>query len=117
MVRRERAVAERSGHTAVAPPMALRHTVLIVTNPGGLEFHLDHRVDPRRGHHRVVDEAGLAAWIADAGRSAPVVPGRGGLPRVSVGGDVGAAGSLRSSGVEPIVRGRRSRRARADPSR
>jgi hypothetical protein len=41
--------------------MALRHTVLIVTNSGGLEFHLDHRVDPGRGHHRVVDETGLAA--------------------------------------------------------
>ena len=51
--------------------MALRHTVLIVTNPGGLEFHLDHRVDPGRGHHRVVDETGLAAWIADAGDAHP----------------------------------------------
>jgi hypothetical protein len=51
--------------------MALRHTVLIVTNPGGLEFHLDHRVDPERGYHRVVDEAGLVAWIADAGDANP----------------------------------------------
>jgi hypothetical protein len=51
--------------------MALRHTVLIVTNPAGLEFHLDHRVDPRRGDHRVVDAAGLAAWIADAGDPHP----------------------------------------------
>jgi hypothetical protein len=51
--------------------MALRHTVLIVPNPGGLEFHLDHRVDPGRGHHRVVDEAGLAARIADAGDPHP----------------------------------------------
>ncbi len=42
--------------------MALRHTVLIVTNSGGLEFHLDHRV---------VDETGLAAWIADAGDAHP----------------------------------------------
>jgi hypothetical protein len=51
--------------------MALRHTVLIVTHPGGVEFHLDHRVDPRHGHHRVVDEAGLVAWIADAGDAHP----------------------------------------------
>ena len=49
--------------------MALRHSVLIVTNLGGVEFHLDHRVDPRRGHHQVVDEAGLVAWIADATRN------------------------------------------------
>jgi hypothetical protein len=52
--------------------MALRHTVLIVTHPGGVEFHLDHRVDPRHGHHRVVDEAGLVAWIADAGDARPL---------------------------------------------
>jgi len=51
--------------------MALRHTVLIVTHSGGVEFHLDHRVDPRHGHHRVVDEAGLVAWIADAGDAHP----------------------------------------------
>jgi hypothetical protein len=51
--------------------MALRHSVLIVTNLGGVEFHLDHRVDPRRGHHEVVDEAGLVAWIADAGDAHP----------------------------------------------
>jgi hypothetical protein len=51
--------------------MALRHTVLIVSSSGGLEFDLDHRVDPGRGHHRVVDEAGLAAWIADAGDPHP----------------------------------------------
>jgi hypothetical protein len=58
--------------------MALRHTVLIVTHPGGVKFHLDHRVDERRGHHRVVDEAGLMAWIADAGDAHPlfrIVPG------------------------------------------
>ena len=47
--------------------MVLRHTVLIVTNPVGLEFHLDHRVGPRHGQHRVVGEAGFAAWIADVG--------------------------------------------------
>ena len=52
--------------------MALRHSVLIVTHPGGVEFHLDHRVDPRHGHHRVVDEAGLVAWIADAGDAHPL---------------------------------------------
>jgi hypothetical protein len=51
--------------------MALRHTVLIVSSSGGLEFDLDHRVDPGRGHHRVVDEAGLAAWIADAAAWCP----------------------------------------------
>ncbi|MGH7319587.1 MAG: hypothetical protein ACRELA_08175 [Candidatus Rokuibacteriota bacterium] len=51
--------------------MALRHTVLIVTNGVGLEFHLDHRVGPRRGQHRVVGEAGFAAWIADAGDPHP----------------------------------------------
>jgi hypothetical protein len=37
-----------------------------------VEFHLDHRVDPRHGHHRVVDEAGLVAWIADAGDAHPL---------------------------------------------
>jgi hypothetical protein len=51
--------------------MALRHTVLIVTNPIGVEFHLDHRVGPGRGQHRVVGEAGFAAWMADAGDSQP----------------------------------------------
>ena len=51
--------------------MALRHTVLIVTNPVGLEFHLDHRAGPRHGQHRVVGEAGFAAWIADVGDPPP----------------------------------------------
>ncbi len=51
--------------------MALRHSVLIVSHLGGVEFHLDHRVDERRGHHRVVDEAGLVAWIADVGDAHP----------------------------------------------
>jgi hypothetical protein len=51
--------------------MALRHSVLIVTRPGGVEFHLDHRADGRRGHHQVVDDAGLVAWIADAGDAHP----------------------------------------------
>ena len=60
--------------------MALRHSVLIVTNPGGVEFHLDHRVDPRRGHHRVVDEAGLIAWIADAGDANPTFRVAAGCP-------------------------------------
>lgn len=64
---RERTVGRQGG----GPPMALRHTVLIVTHSGGVEFHLDHRVDPRHGHHRVVDEAGLVAWIADAGDAHP----------------------------------------------
>jgi hypothetical protein len=66
--RRRRPTDARHGG---GPAMALRHTVLIVTNPGGVEFHLDHRVDPRRGHHRVVDGAGLVAWIADAGDAHP----------------------------------------------
>jgi hypothetical protein len=65
---RGRIIGRRGGR----PPMALRHTVLIVTHPGGVEFHLDHRVDPRRGHHRVVNEAGLVAWIADAGDPHPL---------------------------------------------
>jgi hypothetical protein len=47
--------------------MALRHAVRIVPGRGGLEFHLDHRVSPRRGQHRIVGEAGFAAWMADAG--------------------------------------------------
>jgi hypothetical protein len=75
-------------------PMALRHSVLIVTHPGGVEFHLDHRVDPSRGHHRVVDEAGLVAWIADAGDAQPsfrVATGcpcrRGCAGRVAAGGE------------------------------
>ncbi len=53
------------------PPLALRHTVLIVANGVGVEFHLDHRVDERRGHHRVMDEGGLTAWIADVGDARP----------------------------------------------
>jgi hypothetical protein len=47
--------------------MALTHTVLIVAQPAGVEFHLDHRVDAARGQHRVVGPEGLAAWLADAG--------------------------------------------------
>jgi hypothetical protein len=47
--------------------MTLRHSVLIVTHPAGVEFHLDHRVGPGRGQHRVTGEAGFAAWIADVG--------------------------------------------------
>lgn len=47
--------------------MTLRHAVRIVTGSGGLEFHLDHRVGPRHGRHRVVGEAGFADWIADVG--------------------------------------------------
>jgi hypothetical protein len=47
--------------------------VLIVTNPVGLEFHLDHRAGPRHGQHRVMGEAGFAAWIADAGDPHPSV--------------------------------------------
>jgi len=47
--------------------------VLIVTNPVGLEFHLDHRVGPGHGPHRVVGEAGFAAWIADVGDPHPSV--------------------------------------------
>jgi hypothetical protein len=51
--------------------MTLRHSVLIVTHPTGVEFHLDHRVGPGRGQHRVVGEAGFAAWIADVGEPLP----------------------------------------------
>jgi hypothetical protein len=51
--------------------LALRHTVLIVPNPVGVEFHLDHRVGHGRGQHRVVGEAGFTAWIADAGDPHP----------------------------------------------
>jgi hypothetical protein len=47
--------------------MRLRHAVRIVTGSGGLEFHLDHRVGPRHGRHRVVGEAEFADWIADVG--------------------------------------------------
>jgi hypothetical protein len=46
--------------------MALTHTVLIVTRPAGVEFHLDHRVDAARGQHRIVGPEGLAAWLTDA---------------------------------------------------
>jgi hypothetical protein len=62
---------EGVGRHGGGPPIALRHTVLIVANPVGVEFHLDHRVGPGRGQHRVVGEAGFAAWIADAGDPHP----------------------------------------------
>jgi hypothetical protein len=51
--------------------MTLRHSVLIVPHPAGVEFHLDHRVGPGRGQHRVIGETGFAAWIADAGDPLP----------------------------------------------
>ena len=51
--------------------MTLQHSVLIVALPAGVEFHLDHRVGPGRGQHRVTGEAGFAAWIADAGDPLP----------------------------------------------
>ena len=47
--------------------MTLRHAVRIVPGLGGLTFHLDHRVGPQHGQHRVVGEAGFAAGIADVG--------------------------------------------------
>jgi hypothetical protein len=53
------------------PRLALRHSVLIVPTPVGVEFHLDHRVSHGRGQHRVVGEAAFTAWIADAGDPSP----------------------------------------------
>jgi hypothetical protein len=47
--------------------LTLTHTVLVVTRPSGVEFHLDHRVDAARGQHRVVGPEGFAAWLIDAG--------------------------------------------------
>jgi hypothetical protein len=47
--------------------MALTHRVLIVAGPAGVEFHLDHRIAPGRGQHRIVGSEDLAAWMADAG--------------------------------------------------
>jgi hypothetical protein len=41
--------------------MVLIHTVLVVARPGGVEFHLDHRVDATRGQHRVVGGEELGA--------------------------------------------------------
>jgi hypothetical protein len=52
--------------------LALTHTLLIVTRPSGVEFHLDHRVDATRGQHRVVGAEGLVAWLAEAGGSIAV---------------------------------------------
>jgi len=49
------------------PRMALTHRVLIVAGPAGVEFHLDHRIAPGRGQHRIVGSEDLAAWMADAG--------------------------------------------------
>ena len=57
----------RVGRQRGGSPLALRHTVLIVPNSVGVEFHLDHRVGQGRGQHRVVGEAEFAAWIAGAG--------------------------------------------------
>ena len=49
------------------PRMALTHRVLIVAGHAGVEFHLDHRIAPGRGQHRIVGSEDLAAWMADAG--------------------------------------------------
>jgi hypothetical protein len=47
--------------------MTLRDSVLIVAHPAGVDFHLDHRVGPKRGQHRVIGEAGSAARVTDVG--------------------------------------------------